>query len=38
MENLKNNNFCDYALYSDKICNNYTGFPNLKILEAFSIF
>ena len=31
---LKNDNLCDYVLSSDKICNHYTGFPSVKILEA----
>ena len=35
---LKNDNFCDYVLSSDKICNHYTGFPSVKILEAILNF
>ena len=37
-EKLKNDNFCDYVLSSDKICNHYTGFPSVKILEAILNF
>ena len=37
-EKLKNNNFCDYVLSSDKICNHYTGFPSVKILKAILNF
>ena len=33
-EILKNYNFCDYVLSSDKIYNHYTGFPSVKLLEA----
>ena len=35
---LKSDNFCDYVLASDKICNHYTGFPSVKILEAILNF
>ena len=37
-EKLKNNNFCDYLLSADKICNHYTGFPSVKISEAILNF
>ena len=37
-EKLKNENFCDYVLSSNKICNHYTGFPVVKILEAILNF
>ena len=37
-EKLKNDNSCDYVLSSDKICNHYTGFPGVKILEAILNF
>ena len=37
-EKLKNDNFCGYVLFSDKICNHYTGFPSVKILEAILNF
>ena len=37
-EKLKNNNFCDYLLSTDKICNHYTGFPSVKISEAILNF
>ena len=31
---LKKESSCDYVLSFDKICNHYTGFPSVKILEA----
>ena len=37
-EKLKNDNFCDYVLSSDKICNHYTGFPSVEILEVILNF
>ena len=37
-EKLKNNNFCDYLLSADKICNHYTGFPSVKISVAILSF
>ena len=37
-EKLKNDNFCDYVLSSDKICNHYTGFPSVEILELILNF
>ena len=37
-EKNKNENFCDYVLSSDKICNHYTAFASLKILEAILFF
>ena len=37
-EKLKNSNFCGYVLSSDKICNHYTGFPSVEILEVILNF
>ena len=37
-EKLKNENVCDYVLSSNKICNHYTGFPIVKILEVILNF
>ena len=38
IEKLKNDNFCDCVLFSDKICNHYKNFPSVKILEAILFF
>ena len=37
-QKLKSKNFCDYELSSGKICNHYTDFPSIKILEAILNF